>query len=70
LVKYAGLVVLVRNSAAKRYASTSVCDMLVKTATPKLTSQCDGENLYFWAPGRRIASDQDPEKYLVRSLQS
>jgi YHS domain-containing protein len=68
LVIYYGLIRLVQNSRAARYAIDPVCDMEVDIATAKLSSSYHGETVYFCAPGCKLSFDRDPEKYLVRSL--
>jgi YHS domain-containing protein len=68
LVIYAALVVLVRSSALKQYAKDPVCDMLVDVATAKLTSAYHGELVYFCAVGCKLDFDEDPERFLVKSL--
>jgi YHS domain-containing protein len=68
LAMYVALIVLVRRSAFKQYAKDPVCDMLVDVATAKLTSTYRGELVYFCAIGCKRDFDEDPERYLVRSL--
>jgi YHS domain-containing protein len=68
LVVYFGLIRLIQNSAAVKYAKDPVCDMLVDVATAKLTSVYHGETVYFCAAGCKRSFDKDPEWYLVRSL--
>ena len=68
LAMYAALIVLVRNSAGKRYAKDPVCDMLVDVATATLTSAYHGELVYFCAPGCKLDFDEDPARFLVQAL--
>ena len=45
-------------------AKDPVCGMDVDPATAKHTSQHQGQNYYFCAPGCKKAFDADPAKYL------
>jgi YHS domain-containing protein len=59
------LVRLVQTSTARQYALDPVCGMAVDTATTKLTSQYNGNTIYFCAPGCKRAFDQAPEKFVA-----
>jgi YHS domain-containing protein len=67
LAVYAGLIMLVRRSAIKQWATDPVCDMLVDVATARLTSLYQGETVYFCAVGCKRAFDKNPERYRVSS---
>jgi len=41
-----------------------VCKMEVDEATAEWTSEYEGKNYYFCAPGCKASFDKDPEKYL------
>lgn len=68
LVIYVGLIRLVGKASVARYARDPVCNMLVDTATARLTSTYRGETVYFCAASCKDTFDSDPGRSLVRSL--
>jgi YHS domain-containing protein len=65
LLSMVALVRLVQTSAARRYALDPVCGMAVDIATTKLTSEYNGNTIYFCAPGCKRAFDKAPDKYVA-----
>jgi len=44
-----------------------VCGMAVDENAPAATSECNGVAYSFWAPGCKVAFEEDPEKHLQAS---
>ena len=64
VLSMAALVRLVRNSTSHLLATDPVCNMLVDVTTAKLTSDYQGQTIYFCAPACKRAFDQAPDKYV------
>ena len=64
VLSMAALVRLVQQGTSHLLATDPVCNMLVDVTTAKLTSEYQGQTIYFCAPACKRAFDRAPGKYV------